>query len=131
MIWRFAAEPELAQQFLVDLISDYRQPFIESRFYNCPTFPAAVPDLASLVATDPTAQPEDKYALLADGASWTTNIGHPGSDNPAIDEVVNSFVIPRMFAAAAKGEMTPEEAVAAAAAQAEPIFAKWREAGKI
>ena len=33
VIWRFAAEPELAQQFLVDLISDYRQPFIESRFY--------------------------------------------------------------------------------------------------
>ena len=46
-------------------------------------------------------------------------------------EIFDQFVVPRMFAAAAKGEMTPEEAVAAAAAQAEPIFAKWREAGKI
>ena len=36
-----------------------------------------------------------------------------------------------MFAAAARGEMTAEEAVEAAEAQIKPIFDKWRERGKI
>jgi multiple sugar transport system substrate-binding protein len=36
-----------------------------------------------------------------------------------------------MFAAAARGEMSAEEAVAGAEAQMKPIFEKWRERGKI
>ena len=36
-----------------------------------------------------------------------------------------------MFAAAARGQQTPEEAVAAAEAEIKPIFDKWRERGKI
>jgi hypothetical protein len=36
-----------------------------------------------------------------------------------------------MFAAAARGEMTPEEAVSAAEARVIPIYDKWRENGKI
>jgi multiple sugar transport system substrate-binding protein len=37
----------------------------------------------------------------------------------------------RMFAAAARGELTPEEAVKAAEGQMKPIFQKWRDLGKI
>jgi multiple sugar transport system substrate-binding protein len=48
-----------------------------------------------------------------------------------MDEVFNQFLVPRMFAAAARGEMTPEEAVKAGEAQMKPIFDKWRERGKI
>jgi len=36
-----------------------------------------------------------------------------------------------MFAAAARGEMSAEEAVRAAEAKVKPIFDKWREQGKI
>jgi multiple sugar transport system substrate-binding protein len=40
-------------------------------------------------------------------------------------------MIPKMFAAAATGEMTAEEAVKGAEAQMKPIFDRWREQGKI
>jgi multiple sugar transport system substrate-binding protein len=36
-----------------------------------------------------------------------------------------------MFAAAARRELSAEEAVSAAEAQIKPIFEKWRERGKI
>ena len=46
-------------------------------------------------------------------------------------EVFNQFLVSNMFATAARGDMTAEEAVAAAEAQIKPIFEKWRERGKI
>ena len=36
---------------------------------------------------DPLAKPADKCALLADAAKWSTNIGHPGHANVAVEEV--------------------------------------------
>ncbi|MDQ3945841.1 MAG: carbohydrate ABC transporter substrate-binding protein, partial [Actinomycetota bacterium] len=82
-------------------------------------------------ANEPRAQPSDKYALLADATSWSTGLGHPGHHTAAIDDVTNQYLIPQMFAAAARGEMTAEDAVKAAEAQIIPIFEKWRERGKI
>lgn len=130
-VWDFAEERQLAEQFLVDLVSDYREHVLRSEFYNLPAFPGAVPSIGAVLAADPAADPQGKYSVLADASSWSTNFGHPGHDNAAIDEVVNEFMIPRMFAAAARGEMTPEEAVAAAEAQVTAVFDKWRERGKI
>ncbi|HEY3239672.1 MAG TPA: hypothetical protein VGL92_08920, partial [Acidimicrobiia bacterium] len=77
------------------------------------------------------ADPKDKYALLAGAAEWSTNPGHPGYDHPGIEEVLYQFLIPRMFAAAVRGELSAEEAVKAAEAQITPFFDKWRERGKI
>jgi len=54
-----------------------------------------------------------------------------GHANAAAMDVFNQFLVPKMFAAAAKGEMTAEEAVKAAEAQMKPIFDRWREQGKI
>jgi multiple sugar transport system substrate-binding protein len=131
VIWDFAEQGELAEKFLVDLVTDYREPFLRSEFYNLPAFSGAVPDLGGLLAGDLSAEPQGKYSVLADAAAWSTNAGHPGHDNAAIDEVVTAFHIPRMFAAAARGEKSAEEAVASAEAQIKPIFEKWRERGKI
>ncbi|MGH9040001.1 MAG: ABC transporter substrate-binding protein [Acidimicrobiia bacterium] len=131
VIWRFSEHQELAKQFLVDHALNYREAFLRSEFYNLPAFPGTVPDVGELLANDPVAQAGDKYALLADAGRWSTNHGHPGPTNAAIDEVVSQYLIPQMFAAAAKGEMTATEAVAAAEAQMRPIFDKWRERGKI
>jgi multiple sugar transport system substrate-binding protein len=131
VIWRFARNPSAAQQFLIDLALNYREAFLRSRFYNVPAFPGAVPDLAQIVADDASVQPPGKYALLGNAEAWSTNIGHPGHANAAVMEIFDQFIVPRMFAAAAKGEMTAEEAVRQAHAQAAPIFDKWRERGKI
>jgi multiple sugar transport system substrate-binding protein len=131
VIWRFSPNIELAKQFLVDLSLAYRDAFLQSQLYNLPAFPGAVPDVAALVAKDPAARPQNKYALLADAAHWSTNVGSPGPFNAAIDEVLNLSILSKMFSAAARGEKSPAEAVAAAEAEMRPIFDKWRERGKI
>jgi multiple sugar transport system substrate-binding protein len=61
----------------------------------------------------------------------TTTLGHPGSTNAGVNDVANQFLIPRMFAAAARGEMSAEDAVKAAETQITPLFDKWRAQGKI
>jgi multiple sugar transport system substrate-binding protein len=118
-IWDFAQNKEGAKQFLADLVSDFAAAFRASELYNFPCFSPTVPDLKSLVSRDP------KYAVLADAINWTTNVGYPGYASAAIDEVFNTFVLPTMFAKAARGEMTPEDAVRAADAEVKRIFAKW------
>ncbi|MGH9040003.1 MAG: ABC transporter substrate-binding protein [Acidimicrobiia bacterium] len=131
VIWRFARNQEAAKQFLVDLALNAREAFLRSRFYNLPAFPGTVPDLADLVAVDDQVEPPSKYALLAGAEEWSTNIGFPGHDSAATDEVFYQFTVPKMFAAAARGDLSAEEAVKTAAAEAAPVFEKWRERGKI
>ena len=53
-------------------------------------------------------------------------MGYPGYATAAIDEVFNTFVLPTMFAKAARDEMKPEEAVAAAEKEIKRIFDKWK-----
>jgi multiple sugar transport system substrate-binding protein len=131
VIWKFSSNQDLAKQFLVDLALNNRETFVRSEYYSFPAFPGAVPDLAELVGTDARAQPPGKYALLADAPQWMTNLGHPGHINVAVDEVFRQFVIPKMFAAAARGEMTAEESVRAAESETKLIYDKWRERGKV
>jgi multiple sugar transport system substrate-binding protein len=130
VVWKFARNPEAAKQFLVDLALASRELLVRSEFYNLPSFPASIPDLPAVLAGD-TAKPAGKYSFLADAQSWTTNLGHPGPANAAAEEVFEQAIVVRMFAAAARGELSAEEAVKRAHAQAVPIFDKWRERGKI
>ena len=123
VIWKFSENQEAAKRFLVDLASNYREPLVESRYLQLPSFPGAVDDLSTLFP--------DRYRLLAGAAEWTTNVGYPGHTNAAIDEVVNTSLITQMFAAAARGEMSAEESVKVAEARIKPIYDKWRERGKI
>jgi multiple sugar transport system substrate-binding protein len=90
-----------------------------------------VADLPGILAADATARPAGKYGVLADAATWSTNLGHPGDTNAAVTEVFNQFIIAKMFIAPARGEISAEQAVATAEAQIKPIFEKWRERGKI
>jgi multiple sugar transport system substrate-binding protein len=131
VIWKFSENQEAAKRFLIDLATDYREPFIQSQYLQIPSFPGAVKDVGGLVANDARAQPPGKYGLLAGAAEWTTNVGHPGHFNAATNDVVRASIISQMFAAAARGEMSAEEAVRAAEAKIKPIFEKWRERGKI
>ena len=131
VIWKFSENREAAKQFLIDLAVAYREPFLHSQHLQLPSYPGVMPDLADLLASDARAQPPGKYRFLADAASWSTNVGYPGHTNAAIDEVMRSSLISQMFAGAAQGEMSAEDAVRAAEARIKPIFEKWREQGKI
>jgi len=130
VVWGFSKNQQAAKRFLVDLAVASRETFIRSRFYNIPSFANAAPDLDALIAADP-GQPGGKYTLLSHAPEWSGNMGHPGHSNAAIEEMFSQFLVPRMFATAARGQMSAEESVRAAEAQMKPIFDKWRERGKI
>jgi multiple sugar transport system substrate-binding protein len=123
VVWKFAEQPELARRFLVDAVAASADAFRESEFYNLPVFARAVPDLRGRLAGDKHGG--KTYGLLADAGAWSALPGHPGPVTPAIDEVVNRFVIPRMFARVAKGEQPPTAAARQAEAEMKQIFARW------
>jgi len=125
-IWNFAENKEGAKQFLTDYIDSFGAAFKASEFYNFPCFPSTVPDLAKQLENDPKAVPPEKYKVLANVLDWATNVGYPGYATAGIDEVFNTFVIPTMFAKAAHGEMSPEEAARAAEKEIKRIFDKWK-----
>lgn len=128
-IWKFAENIEGAKKFLVDYISNFKQAFLASEFYNFPCFAQTVPDLKEQIAHDKKAQPPDKYKVLEDVLDWATNVGYPGYANAAIDEVFSTWVISTMFARAATGFQSPEDAVKAADNRVQGIFKKWRARG--
>ena len=129
VIWKFAENIEGAKKFLVDYISNFREAFLASEYYNFPCFAKTVPDLKQLVAHDKKAQPPDKYKVLEDVLDWATNVGYPGYANAAIDEVFSTWIISTMFARAAAGKMKPQEAINEAEKKCKLIFKKWREKG--
>ena len=94
-----------------------------------PSYPGAVPDFAALVGAAPL--PAGRYSLLADVPATMTNLGSPGYANAATDEVLNNGVLTAMFARAATGTATPQDALAEADQAIRPIFERWRAAGKI
>src|ERR671918_1051104 len=129
--WKFAENIDGAKQFLVDYTSDFRQAFRAGEFYDFPCFPNTVPDLKTLIANDPKAHPPDKYKVLGDVTEWATNVGYPGYANAAIDEIFGTWVINVMFAKAASGAVSPEDALTEADAACRRIFGKWKEKGLV
>ena len=125
VVWKFAENPDAAEQFLVDLVDRFSDVFREGESYNFPSFPGSLPDLSARIARDPKADPPDKYRVLENVLEWATNVGYPGYATAAIDEVFNTFVVPTMFARVAREDATPEEAVQAAEKEIRRIFAKW------
>jgi multiple sugar transport system substrate-binding protein len=132
VIWKFAKNKAAASKFLIDLETKYIGAFENSRFYNFPSWPSAVPNIAKRVARDPVAKPPGKYKVLAEIADkYTLNPGWPGNTTAAIDEIFNKFMIPQMFAEVAQGKRTPEEAAKVYDLSFRRIFQKWRNLGKI
>ena len=129
VIWRFAPNPEGAKKFLVDYIGRFQEGFLASGFQNMPSFPNSVSDFGQII--DIASGPSGRYAVLADVPATLTNLGDPGYSNAATDEVRGNRILSTMFARAAIGETTPREAMDQAARAVEPIFDKWRDAGKI
>jgi multiple sugar transport system substrate-binding protein len=131
VIWKFAENIDGAKKFLIDYSTDFKQAFLASQFYNFPCFPKTVPDLKQIIANDDRAHPSDKYKVLEDVLDWATNVGYPGHANAAIDEIFSTWVLNLMFAKAASGAMSPEDALKEADVACKRIFAKWKERGLI
>ena len=125
IIWRFAKSPELAKKFLVDYIGAFQEGFLASGFQNMPSFTGSVPNLAEAIASDV------RYRVLSDVPNTLSNLGSPGYSNAATDEVLRDGIVSKMFRSAATGALAPQEALDQAAKAVQPIFDKWREAGKI
>jgi len=148
---KYSKNVDTAKKFLLDLVANYDQAMYSSELYNSPAFfDAPIPsgdrgytavkgakklrDLHNAwFDDDPFAlagESKGKLSVLKDAEKWSTNIGHPGPANPAIGEVFATFVIPNMFANAARG-MKAEIAVEQAELLVKAIFAKWRKKGLV
>jgi multiple sugar transport system substrate-binding protein len=127
LVWSFGQNQDEAKQFVADLIDSSRTGYASSLGFNFPTYAKTVPDLIVHLTKDPQANPHDKYLLLKDALHWTPNLGVPGFATPAFMEVFNSFLIPKMVQRVLKGENSPEDAAAAAAAEIQRIADKWQQ----
>jgi len=132
-VWKFAKNREAAEQFIADLCIASSDAVTASGWFNFPTFPGAAPwsKIYAAAAKDPR-RPKGKYSILTTVASkYTRNAGYPGYTNAAVQEVLDTYLLPRMFAQVSQGRVTAEESVRAAGAEAKRIWAKWRKAGKL
>jgi len=79
-----------------------------------------------------THKPRGKYTILTTIAEkYTTNVGHPGNSNAAIDEIFNRYLIPQMFAEVAQGKASPADAVRDFTKEAQSIYRKWQAQGLV
>lgn len=125
-------ELEAAKAFLLHLTANYNQAVFNAKLYNFPAFPSTVPELDGWLELDPFgSRPADKLTVLNTAKDWVTWLGYPGPANPAIGEVFGTNIIVTMMAEAARGEKTPEEALAEAETQINAIFDKWRDTGLV
>jgi multiple sugar transport system substrate-binding protein len=107
-IWKFSRNVDLAERFVADLCTSSAQATPASNLFNFPSFPGAYPvkQIYKAAAADMN-RPRGKYSILTTvAAKYTRNVGYPGYANAAVDEVLNSHLIPQMFAQAA-GEDDP------------------------
>ncbi len=132
-IWTFSRNAEAAKRFLIDLCVVGKQATAASKLFNFPSFPGAVSskDLYQAAAADPHL-PRGKYSILTTIATrQTRNAGYPGFAHPGVAEVLERFMIPRMFAQVSLGKMTAEDAVRSTAWEMKRIWRKWKAAGRI
>ena len=132
-IWNFAKNREAAERFIADLCAGYEQATVASQLFNYPSFPGALPpERLYPIADADTHLPRGKYRILTTTASrHTRNVGYPGTMNPAVQETLDRFLIPQMFAQVSRGNVSAEESVRATAYEMKRIWRKWRAAGKL
>ena len=132
---KFSKNSDTAKKFLLYLAANYDQAVYNSELYNFPAFPSTAPKLMASggwLDIDPFgSKPPGKLAILKSAEEWTVSTGYPGPANAAIGEVFNSSIIPNMFARAARGEISPEEAADEAERLISDIFKKWQDRGLV
>jgi maltose-binding protein MalE len=128
----FATNVDAAKEFLLHYTANFESATYYSKLYDFCAWSGLTPRRDTWLADDPFSQTnKDKLRFLTDAEPWSVNIGHPGPANTAEGEVFATFIIPNMFARAARGELSPRDAVAWGESQVTPIFQKWRAAGLV
>ena len=132
-VWKFAKNREAAERFVADVCLAAAAATQASNFFNFPSFPGAYPTKQIYkAAAASTKRPKGKYSILTTVASqYTRNIGYPGYANAAVQETLDRFLVPQMFAQVSQGKASAEDSVRATAGEMKRIWAKWRAAGKI
>jgi hypothetical protein len=114
------------------LLANYDDASYNSELYNFPAFAPTAPTLGDWIQNDPfESEPADKLAFLSDAEEWVTYLGYPGPSNPAVAEVYATNIIPTMMGRAARGDVSPQEAIDEAEAQINDIFEAWRARGLV
>lgn len=126
----YAANQDTAKAFLLHLVANYEAAMLGSQLYNFPTFPDSAPGLMDALDNDPYgSEPADKLNVMADADTWTVNLGWPGPANAMAGEAQTTFILSNMMAKAARGEMSPEDAVAEAENLLNQSAETWRSRG--
>ena len=121
-----------AKQFILDHTANYSEATYYSELYNFPCLASTVPELDGWLEEDPWgSSPPNKFEVLKTVNDWSVHLGFPGVTNPAISQVFAESVIPNMVAQVALGELSAEDAVAAAHERVEEIFNDWRARGLV
>jgi len=129
---KHAKNPDAAKEFMLHYTANFASATYHSKLYDFCAWSSLTPKLEQWLGNDPfRGQPADKLAFLKEATTWSTNMGHPGPANTAVGEVLARFIIPNMFATAARGQATPKQAVADAETQVKAIYDKWRKAGLV
>ena len=133
MIPTYAANPDTAMEFLLHLTANYQAAVDAGKFYNFPAFPDTYPELTTdggPLDSDPYgSNPVDKLAILKTANDWTVNLGWPGPANAMIGEAFNTFILSDMMAKAARGDMSPQDAITEAETRLNEIAQNWRDEG--
>jgi multiple sugar transport system substrate-binding protein len=129
---KHARNVDAAKEFLLHYTANSAQVAYHSKLYDLPAFPKLVPQLNNWLDQDPFgAKPANKLSVLKNAHEWSVNVSHPGPENAAMGEVFSTFIIPNMYAKAARGELSAVEAVEDAERQIKPVFDKWRKRGLV
>jgi multiple sugar transport system substrate-binding protein len=134
-IWKFAQNKAAAKKYIIDQQLDYREHFLQSKFYNFPAWTNSIKGgfktMRKLAAADKH-KPLGKYTVLTTIAEkYTTNVGYPGFGNAAVGDIFNQSLIPQMFAQVAQGKTSAEDAARSMQRQFRTIYAKWRDQGLV
>jgi len=124
----FSRNQETAREFLLALVANYPQAVTASKSYNFPAFASTVPGLkqaGGLLDFD-AAFPDQKGTLTALKQSnrWTVQLGWPGPTTPVVASAIDEAVISTMMARAARGELSPQDAVTEAESRLKAIAAR-------
>ena len=129
----YSPNQDTAKEFMLHLTANYAAALEAGQLYNFPTFASTAPKLmeeGGLLDADPYgADPADKLSVLKTASDWTVNLGWPGPANALAGESQNTFVLSDMMAKAARGDLSPTDAVAEAETRLNEIAKTWRDRG--
>jgi multiple sugar transport system substrate-binding protein len=130
-----SGNPDAAKEFLLAYTDNFAAATYASKLYDFPSWTSLSPELPSWLKKDPFgSDPADKLSFFGGveaASEWSASIGHPGPSSPAIGEIIGTYLIPNMYARAARGDMTPAQSVKTTHDQVEKVFDKWRKRGLV